>query len=99
MNRNTALSLISNDALNHRSRCANRIAYDLGQLPNDYAYRPTLLELVNERRARKGLEPITNKANDALLPPGGTEQLRKMARDYRRKARRARAANGRNVQP
>jgi len=82
------LANISNAALNDRRRSADRIAYELGQQPNYYAYRPSLLELTNERRARNGQAPIIDKTTDALLPPGGTEQLHDMVRKYRRKAKR-----------
>jgi len=86
------LKHVSDSAINHRRQAAERIAEQVEHktLGVGYGsgYRPTLLELENERRRRKDLPPYTDKLSGALLPPGGEAQLRKMQRDYRRKVRR-----------
>ena len=83
------LQIVTDRAINHRRHAAERITEEVARAEYGIAnYRPTLLDLENERRRRKDLPPYTDKLSGALLPPGGEAQLRKMQKDYRRKARR-----------
>lgn len=82
------LTAVSDRTLNARRFAAHYIAQEVRVEYGIDNYRPTLLDLENERRRRKDLPPYTDKLSGALLPPGGEAQLRKMQRDYRRKARR-----------
>lgn len=86
-----ALAVVTDAALNDRHRAADRIAAEiatnLGGTGYAGHYRPSLLEVVNERRIRAG-QPIIETMPAPLLPPGGQPELDAMRKRYTKRAKR-----------